>query len=144
MKIRDRQECERLLREAGLKKTGSRVAVLDVLERAASPMSHGEVADALTKEGFDQATVYRNLISLTEAGLARRTDLGDRVWRFERRRAGDHDRTHPHFVCVDCGVVACLPAGVVRIERGKLGAAAAASRSLEVQLRGTCAACVPS
>ncbi len=49
----------RVLRQAGLRTTGPRLAVLDVLERATSPLSHGDVADLLEDEALDRATVYR-------------------------------------------------------------------------------------
>src|SRR5690606_6096292 len=104
-------------------------------------LSHADVAEALAADGFDRATVYRNLIALTDVGLVRRNDLGDHVWRFELVRAdAPHERVHPHFVCTDCGIVSCLPDVTVRID-GDRGPAAAASRALEVQLRGVCGDC---
>jgi len=130
----------KILRDAGLRKTGPRLAVLEVLERAKSPLSHGDVAGELDDETLDQATVYRNLIALTEAGLVRRTDLGDHVWRFELVRAYTaHEMAHPHFVCTDCGTVSCMPGVTVRIDGG--GAASVARKGFEVQLRGVCGDC---
>lgn len=137
---RDAQLAE-ALRAAGLRKTAPRLAVLAVLERAGAPLSHAEVAETLAPEGLDRATVYRNLVALSEAGLARRSDLGDHVWRFERvarggRAAGAH--AHPHLVCTGCGSVSCLEKLSVRFE-GE--GAALAKRGVEVQLRGPCADC---
>jgi Fur family ferric uptake transcriptional regulator len=130
----------KVLRDAGLRSTRPRLAVLEALERAKAPLSHGDVADALEDETLDRATVYRNLMALTEAGLVRRTDLGDHVWRFELVRAYTaHATAHPHFVCTDCGTVACMPGVTVRIEGG--GAASVAKKGFEVQLRGVCGAC---
>ena len=43
------------------------------------------------------------LLGLTEAGLARRADLGDHVWRFEAIDPNHVDDGHPHFVCSVCG-----------------------------------------
>jgi Fur family ferric uptake transcriptional regulator len=130
----------KVLRDAGLRKTGPRLAVLQVLEGAKSPLSHADVADALDDETLDRATVYRNLMALTEAGIVRRTDLGDHVWRFELVRAVTaHETAHPHFVCTDCGTVSCMPGVTVRIDGG--GAASVARRGFEVQLRGVCGDC---
>ncbi len=135
-------ERTRILREAGLRTTGPRRAVLEVLERATSPLSHADVADALDDESLDKVTVYRNLMALTDAGLARRTDLGDHVWRFELVRAFTAQETaHPHFFCTDCGNIACLPGVTVKIDGGV--AASVARRGFEVQLRGVCRACDP-
>ena len=67
-------------------------------------MSHAEIAGALEPAGLDRATLYRNLIDLTDAGLLSRTDHGDHVWRFELRdNAHGQTEQHPHFTCIDCG-----------------------------------------
>lgn len=133
------RERTKVLRDAGLRKTGPRMAVLGVLERAKSPLSHADVAAALD-DTLDRATVYRNLMALTEASLVRRTDLGDHVWRFELvREFTAHETAHPHFVCTDCGTVSCMPGVTVRIDGG--GAAAVARKGFEVQLRGVCGDC---
>ena len=58
-----------ILRENGLRVTAPRLAVLGVLLKAKSPMSHTEVLDTLGDTVWDQATVYRNLVKLTEAGV---------------------------------------------------------------------------
>jgi Fur family ferric uptake transcriptional regulator len=130
----------RVLRDAGLRTTRPRLAVLEVLERAKSPLSHADVAGELDDETLDRATVYRNLMALTEAGLVRRTDLGDHVWRFELvREHTAHQMAHPHFVCTDCGTVSCMPGVTVRIDGG--GAASVARKGFEVQLRGVCGDC---
>lgn len=136
-------ERSRVLRDAGLRKTGPRLAVLGVLERAKAPLSHADVAEQLADDGFDRATVYRNLIALTEVGLVRRTDLGDHVWRFELVRAdAPHETVHPHFVCTDCGTVSCLPDVTVRIDGSRNPAVA--KKAVEVQLRGVCGDCEPT
>src|SRR5262245_17344822 len=98
------------IRSAGLRSTPARLAVLRALERRTTPATHADLAQELVPLGFDKATVYRNLIDLTDAGMLARTELGDHVWRFELRRpASDrHTGEHPHFLCVDCGEVACL------------------------------------
>lgn len=97
-----------LIREAGLRATRGRVAVYDALRETHSPLNHGELVATLSYLGLDQATIYRNLMALTKVGLLRRTDLGDHVWRFElapMHQTGEH----PHFVCIDCGAITCLP-----------------------------------
>jgi Fur family ferric uptake transcriptional regulator len=84
-------------------------------------------------------TVYRNLMDMVQADLVRRTDLGDHVWRFELHRDGGHE--HPHFLCVDCGGVSCLPDDSVRLLPTRGAPQAMRSREVEVQLRGRCDAC---
>jgi Fur family ferric uptake transcriptional regulator len=131
------------LRGAGLRSTGPRLSVLRVLEAATSPMSHAEVHEALGADGLDRATVYRNLMDLTDAGLVSRSDMGDHVWRFELRGEGAaHPNAHAHFVCVDCGDVSCLPDKVVRIVASGIGVPKSLEqRRVEVQVKGVCDRC---
>ena len=131
-----------MLRSSGLRRTAPRVAVMQFLEGAPSPLSHGEIAEELALLGFDRATIYRNLIDLVEANLVTRTDLGDHVWRFEiRRGSAKHASAHPHFLCVTCGGVTCLPGGTVRLVSSRGVPRAIASRSVEVQVKGHCDTC---
>lgn len=132
------------LRSTGLRRTGPRLVVLERLEQARSPLSHGEIAAALQPLGFDRATIYRVLMDLTEAGLVRRTDLGDHMWRFElvREDIPKEASHHPHLVCTDCGQVSCLEDVKVSVQataRGKKPAILA--QNYEVQLRGRCGNC---
>lgn len=131
------------LRSAGLKSTAPRLAVLRLLDGASVPQSHAEVASALRDGGFDQATLYRNLVDLAEAGLLVRLDLGDHVWRFEVRRTGrPHERSHPHFVCTDCGDVTCLPDGVLQLQSPRGTPKSVRRRDVAVKLQGVCDACL--
>jgi len=135
-------EFQARIRASGLRSTAPRVAVLRELEAARSPLSHAELVGSLGDEGYDRVTIYRNLTDLTEAGLVVRADLGDHVWRFELRRAGEaHQGIHPHFTCTDCGTVSCLPAESVRVTPAKGAPRAVAARSVEVHLRGLCDSC---
>lgn len=132
------------LRAAGLRSTGARLAVLRHLEARRAPVTHAELVGELAPLGYDRATIYRNLMDLTHAGLLSRTDLGDHVWRFELRSpaVGHGDASHPHFSCTDCGTVACLPGVSLRLSaaRGRFPRAVR-QRAVSVQLRGRCDRC---
>jgi Fur family transcriptional regulator, ferric uptake regulator len=133
-------ELRALLRGRGLRATPSRVAVLDLLQNIKQPISHAEVAARLAGQAYDPATLYRNLMDLAEVGLARRTDIGDHIWRFELV-GGDHDAAkHPHFVCTECGTVECLPVMELSVPRAKTPKAVR-QRKIEVQIRGLCDTC---
>jgi Fur family transcriptional regulator, ferric uptake regulator len=132
----------RALRSAGLRATVPRLAVLEELVAALGSMTHAEVARKLAGT-LDRATVYRNLVDLTSAGLLRRSDVGDHVWRFEWIGGTSHaERAHPHFICGSCGTVTCLPEDAVSV-KARPGAPRALKRraAVMVQLRGTCDAC---
>jgi Fur family ferric uptake transcriptional regulator len=130
------------IRGVGLRATAARIAVLRVLTQAGSPLSHADVSEQLADSGFDRVTVYRNLVELADAGIASRVDLGDHTWRFEVRRetSKEHKSEHPHFVCVDCGEVSCLPGVSVNVSEGKQ-AKVAIGKITEVLLKGHCGNC---
>jgi Fur family ferric uptake transcriptional regulator len=133
------------VRAAGLRVTAPRVAVIQQLQEASAPVTHAELAAALASQGWDRATIYRNLTDLTEVKLVQRTDVGDHVWRFElyREQGGaDHaDARHPHFVCGDCGEVQCLPLDTVRVVGGRGLPKSLKGDAVEIQVKGTCDRC---
>ncbi len=127
-----------LLAGRGLRVTEQRMSLLEELSRTVSPISHPELTEQLANVSLDRATVYRNLMTLSEAGLLVRTQLGDGVWRYElpRGQAPTHGQ-HAHFVCTGCGEIVCLPEGAV-----SLSGEATLREVAEVQLRGRCNTCV--
>jgi Fur family ferric uptake transcriptional regulator len=131
------EELRRILTQHDIRVTEQRMLVLREMSRLKVPISHPELTARLASSSLDRVTIYRNLLSMTEAGILVRMQLGDQVWRYElpQAQAKEH-RTHPHFVCTDCGDVACMPEGTV-VLRGD----AAKSRVLEIQLRGLCHDC---
>jgi Fur family ferric uptake transcriptional regulator len=137
MATKEQEEARALLREKGLRATPSRVAVLQVLENAPRPMSHAEMVEALSSGIWNRTTIYRNLTDLVKAGLAKRIELGDRVWRFSL----PGDGTHPHFVCTECGEVLCMKGTKVVFRPKDAGPAAVRDRDVEIQIRGECDEC---
>jgi Fur family ferric uptake transcriptional regulator len=130
------------VRTSGLRATPSRIAVLELVRANDSPMSHADAADHLSSQGWDRATIYRNLTDLAEAGLLRRTDVGDHVWRFEALEPGDDPKaSHAHFVCTECGTIECLPELELTSKRAK-APRAVRQRQVEVHVRGLCDACI--
>jgi Fur family ferric uptake transcriptional regulator len=130
------------LRAAGLRRTQPRIAVLRYMRKVGHPVAHAEVAEALGKLELDRVSVYRVLVDLARVKILTRTDMGDHVWRFDLAR-GDvaHSREHPHFVCVTCGTVACLPEEAVRILPPRKSPRSVKAREVDVQLKGECDAC---
>jgi Fur family ferric uptake transcriptional regulator len=131
-----------ILKEAGLRCTASRVAVLRHLADSDQPMSHTDVAERLEAAGYDRSTIYRCLMDLAEAGILTRMDLGDHTWRFGLLR--DHDRgepDHPHFLCVGCGQAVCLPGVEVRITGATNEEPPSVGDVTEVVLKGHCVKC---
>lgn len=136
-RARTHDDLRKEIRGAGLRATPSRVLTLNLLRTQGQPISHSEAADRLATRDLDRVTVYRNLTDLADAGLARRIDHGDHVWRFEAVTAG-HE--HPHFVCTACGTVECLPEVQLTTPRARAPRAVRA-KEVEVQIRGVCDSC---
>lgn len=126
-----------LLRAKGLRATPARIAVIDFLDGSGHPNTHLEVTEKLIERGFEKSTIFRALSDMTEAGLLRKMELGDHVWRFERVGGeGGDAAAHPHLLCIDCGSIQCLDDNQVELK---------ASRSVgqieDVLLKGRCPEC---
>lgn len=135
-------EARAMLREARLRATACRLAVLLCLSQSDMPVSHAEVADELVPAGYDKSTIYRSLVEFADSGLAARLDLGDHVWRFElRSAAGSQHAEHPHFMCLACGSVECLAGVTVTIAPEKGAARRRVGDVTEVLLKGRCPGC---
>jgi Fur family ferric uptake transcriptional regulator len=133
------------LRAAGLRRTQPRIAVLRHMRKVGHPVAHAEVAEALEKLELDRVSVYRVLVDLARVKILTRADMGDHVWRFDLAHGErSHSMAHPHFVCVTCGAVACLPEKAVQIAARGKGPRALRTRQVEVQLKGECDACASS
>jgi Fur family ferric uptake transcriptional regulator len=91
-----------MLRDAGLRVTRQRLAVLDALVELAHADTESVIA-AVRRDLPDVShqAVYDSLRTLTEAGLARRVQPTGSVARYEAR-VGDN---HHHLVCRSCGTI---------------------------------------
>jgi len=137
------EDWRQVLRDAGLRGTAARIELLELLARSPRPLTHQEAVDGLPQIETDRSTLFRALQDLTTAGLVRRLDLGDRVWRYERvASSGDaagESTPHPHLLCVDCGNITCLTDDEVQVKLPKrLGTIE------DVLLKGHCADCKES
>ena len=138
--LEEKQSIRDDIRAAGLRATPARVATLNLLREATSPMTHADVAERLDEDGVDKATAFRNLNDMTDAGLVRRTELGDHVYRFEEIRPGEiATESHPHFLCTICGTVSCL--NNVELTAGSLRESSKVGEVVEILLRGRCNDC---
>ncbi|MBM4291596.1 MAG: transcriptional repressor [Deltaproteobacteria bacterium] len=139
-------DAKELLKVAALRATAPRLAVMQLLAEERRPLSHTEVVQRLGSGEWDQATLYRNLVKLTEVGLARVASEAAGVKRYELRGAPHSPRQlHPHFVCNGCGGVSCLPEVTVAQDPTALLALGAgwreAALAASVHFVGRCPAC---
>jgi len=136
-----KEKARQILKESGLRITAPRIAVLNLLQNANGPVSHSEVLNLLGETDWDPATIYRNLVKLTESGIASVVSQAAGIDRYAITQTQGEHRQHPHFVCDDCGKVACVP-GEIKIEGTMEGSWASAIENAMIQLRGECPECV--
>jgi len=129
------------LRAHKLRVTTPRVAVLCTLANAEQPLSYTEVVERLRESGYDPATIYRNLVKLKKSGLAAVVSRVDGVNHYTMVVADQEDHSHPHFVCDDCGDIACLPAELTA-SMNLEGPWSTPIQMAQVQLRGECPDCL--
>ncbi len=94
---------ERILREAALRVTRPRLAVLDAVH--GNPHADTDSIIGVVRADLPEVSrqaVYDVLRALTDAGLLRRIQPAGSVARYEAR-VGDN---HHHVICRSCGVIA--------------------------------------
>jgi Fe2+ or Zn2+ uptake regulation protein len=107
--VQNPQQVERLLRDAALRVTAPRKAVLLAVHD--HPHADTETLLAATRARLGSVShqaVYDVLRALTDAGLVRRFQPAGSVARYEAR-VGDN---HHHLVCRSCGVVSDVECAV--------------------------------
>ena len=96
-------ECARLLRQAGLRVTRPRAAVLTAVYDHPHADTHSIIGVVREELGdVSVQAVYDVLRALTATGLLRRIEPAGSVPRYEAR-VGDN---HHHVVCRSCGAIA--------------------------------------
>jgi len=91
-----------MLQEAEMRVTDHRLAVLGAVAKAKQPITVYELSEILRKkDSIDQATVYRNLSSLHEAGLLRRLDFNHGHAHYELETG----RSSHQLVCQSCETI---------------------------------------
>lgn len=90
------------LKDAGLKVTRSRQALLEALSDGHGPFTPEQIFSKLPPSVCDLVTVYRTLATFEEKGLVRRCEFGDGKARYELEHSDHH---HHHLVCRICHAV---------------------------------------
>jgi Fe2+ or Zn2+ uptake regulation protein len=126
------------LRDAGLRVTRQRIAILGALAALGGHRAAEEVATSLAAAGVrvPRASLYHALGSLAAAGVLMVADAGPGVARYEAASTWHH-----HLVCRSCGAIVDVPC--LRGSRPCLDAEIPGATIDEAQVifRGTCARC---
>ncbi|MCS6816793.1 MAG: transcriptional repressor [Blastocatellia bacterium] len=98
----EKQLFHEYLRRKGLKRTTQRDLILETFleseKHITSEDLYRKVRERDPSIGF--TTVYRTLKLLTECGIARSMQLGDRYTHYE---LGLNEQHHDHLICLECG-----------------------------------------
>lgn len=132
--MKEQQPSSQLLKEAGLKVTRQRTAILDILLKSGGSLTADELYLMLKKEGqpLGLSTVYRTLSSLEEHGLIAKAGLpGSSCQCFFLKAAGHRH----HLICTRCRASVELdrcPLGEFSAEMGDRYGFAITGHSLEI------------
>ncbi|NCN52549.1 transcriptional repressor [Candidatus Parcubacteria bacterium] len=131
-----------LLQHAGLKATGSRIAILEVFLGSSKPISIDTLEQTIRTDAH-LATLYRTVERLLAAGILMRVNLGDETPYYELR---DEEHHHHHVVCTDCGRIEDIElCHDDSLEKEALHASKFFHRldTHALEFFGTCTSCVP-
>lgn len=130
-----------ILQKAGISKTSQRLAVLDILFKATTPLSVNAIRQALeTKANIDKVTIYRILSVFKERGIIREIASASGANYFEM--AALENPVHPHFNCRNCGAFTCLaPLPFIQAPELILSKDDYSIDHIEINIFGLCACC---
>lgn len=132
-------DCKTELRNASLKATGARLAVLRILEQSHKPLDTASLASSLKQRGsrFDPATVFRMMKTFLGQGLVKQISFKDRKARYEIATRKDHH----HFVCETCGTVENISDCSIDIIENKIQKKGLLVKNHSLEFFGLCKQC---
>jgi Fur family ferric uptake transcriptional regulator len=134
-------DAAKVLKSSGVRVTPARVVLLEALHSRRGLFTARELHASLSAKGPDLVTVYRFLALLVRAGLAREIAGTDGVAYYEM--ACIHNPVHPHFECLSCGRLFCLPLFREEDAARVLGYGTGhCVESVSIVFRGTCSDCL--
>ena len=141
--VTDTKNMEALLtlQKAGISKTSQRLAVLDILLTATTPLSVNTIRQSLeTKANIDKVTIYRILSLFRQCGIIREIASAGGANYFEM--AALENPLHPHFNCRNCGAFTCLaPLPFTQAPELILSKDDYSIDHIEINISGLCACC---
>ena len=102
-----------ILRIHEVKKTPGRIAIIKALQDSSNPLSESEIKESM-QENYDRITFYRNIQTLSSAGIIHKIVVDNTLIRFglncsdAKHNHHIHRNEHAHFYCESCRAVVCL------------------------------------
>jgi Fur family ferric uptake transcriptional regulator len=138
----EKQVLETYLRERGQKMTAPREAVLDAFLRLERHVTAEELLSAARRidPSIGQATVFRTIKLLAEAGLAREACPDEGARRYEHAYRHAH---HDHLICLGCGkVVEFRDPAIEKAQEAIYRAHGYKPSGHRLELQGYCPSCI--
>jgi len=129
------------LRHKGLKLTWQREEILEAFLKIEEHLSTEDLYKVIKHKnpGIGQATVFRTLKLLSQAGIAREVNLGDRRVQFEHAHGHRH---HDHLVCQSCSkLIETVDPEIERLQDDLCKKFDFIPTSHRLQIFGTCKEC---
>ena len=139
MKKSGKYDISEILARGKLKKTKSRIAILEILSQAKKPLSQEQIASRLGSKGPNKVTIYRILEQFLEEDIVHRAYTGGRTWFYELSHNCTDTQCHPHFTCTNCGDIHCLTS--MNIQMAKNPYMGFKITHQQVRLEGLCPQC---
>lgn len=100
-----------ILKAHNIKKTPGRIAIIKAIHNSNRPLSEQEIK-AEMPEIYDRITFYRNMQTLTNAGIIHKIVVDNTIVKYGlnycEKEQHLHQNEHAHFYCEDCQSVVCL------------------------------------
>jgi len=106
----------RHIRNNGMLSSRQRERILDVFLKIEKHPTIDDIYTLVKKKNpkIGLATVYRAMRVICNAGLARETDFGDGIRRFEHKYKHQH---HDHLICLKCGrIIEVISPGIEKLQ----------------------------
>ena len=132
-----------LLRDAGLKATKPRLAIVSFLFHEHGPFTLDEIFQHLGARDMDLTTVYRTAQSLEKAGMLTRCEFRDGIARFEFKADGQMMEHHHHVICRKCKKVASIEFCLSEEWRSALAKMGYSDPDHTLEFFGICKTCQP-
>ncbi|MFC1666441.1 Fur family transcriptional regulator [Candidatus Omnitrophota bacterium] len=129
------------LKEKGLKLTSQRQKILDFFLKIDRHLSVEDLYDIVKKKHPDigQATIFRTMKLLCEAGIAKEVDLGGKRIRYEHKYGHKH---HDHLICLKCGkFIEAVDSKIEKLQVELCKRVGFLSQRHKMEIFGTCKKC---
>ncbi|MCU4163161.1 Fur family transcriptional regulator [Carboxylicivirga caseinilyticus] len=100
-------EANDFLSEFGLSRTAIRTKLVQILMDANEALSSKEI-EAFLDDNIDRVTLYRTIKLFEEKKLIHKIVVDEQITKY-RLIKPNKNTEHPHFHCVRCDKVVCLP-----------------------------------